>query len=238
MEQPISISEIFDKINQRGLFQSIERYPYLPYDIKIALQVVDVIGKKRNPKFKIDKENRFTYENLIRWIHGDPEMKCLSPDTKEIIPGCLNSGVYIAGNTGSGKSWALEIMAAYTLIDNVQINIGENQRCLYWKNYRTDAVCDEYTEKGTFDWFKKAPIIGFQDLGSEPTESMYMGNRVNVMRQILEYRGDQTDQVTLITSNLPFNHKVFIEKYGDRVSSRLHEMCNYFEIKGKDRRKM
>ena len=33
------------------------------------------------------------------------------------------------------------------------------------------------------------------------------------------------------------NHKVLIDRYGDRVASRLNEMCNYFEIKGKDRRK-
>ena len=65
-----------------------------------------------------------------------------------------------------------------------------------------------------------------------------MGNRINVLRQILEYRGDQTDKITLITSNLPMNHKRFIDRYEDRVSSRLNEMCNYFEIKGKDRRKL
>ncbi len=54
----------------------------------------------------------------------------------------------------------------------------------------------------------------------------------------LEYRGDRTDQLTLITSNLPMNHKRFVERYDDRVASRLNEMCNYFEIKGKDRRKL
>lgn len=238
MGQPISMSAIFDKISQRGLFQSIKRYPYLPYNMNMALQVVDAIGKKRNPKFRIDKENQFTYENMIRWVHGDPEMKCLNPDTKEIIPGRLNAGIYIAGNTGSGKSWVLEIMAAYSLIDNVQVTVGDTQRCLYWGNVRTDAICDEYTADGSFERFKKMNIVGIQDLGAEPAESMYMGNRVNVMRQILEYRGDQTDQITLITSNLPMNHKRFIELYEDRVSSRLNEMCNYFEIKGQDRRKL
>jgi DNA replication protein DnaC len=232
------MSEILDKISQRGLFQSIKRYPYLPYNINMALQVVDAIGKNRNPKFRIDDENRFTYENMIRWVHGDPEMKCLNPDTKEIIPGRLNAGIYIAGNTGSGKSWVLEIMAAYSLIDNVQVTVGDTQRCLYWGNVRTDAICDEYTADGSFERFKKMSIVGIQDLGAEPTESLYMGNRINVLRQILEYRGDRTDQLTLITSNLPMNHKRFVERYDDRVASRLNEMCNYFEITGVDRRKI
>ena len=30
---------------------------------------------------------------------------------------------------GSGKSWALEIMAAYTLVYNFQIQMGETKRC-------------------------------------------------------------------------------------------------------------
>lgn len=232
------MSAVLGRIKERGLFQSIKRYPYLPYNMNLALQVVDSIGKKRNPKFRIDKENQFTYENMIRWIHGDPEMKCLNPDTKEIIPGRLNAGIYIAGNTGSGKSWVLEIMAAYSLIDNVQVTVGDTQRCLYWGNVRTDVMCDEYTEEGTFDRFKRMSILGIQDLGAEPMESMYMGNRISVLKQILESRGDRTDQLTLITSNLPMNHQRLIDRYGDRVSSRLNEMCNYFEIKGTDRRKL
>lgn len=233
----VDIKQILEKIKERGLFHIITRYPYLPYDMNIALQVVEAIGKERNPHFVIDGENRFVYENLIRWVHGDSEMKCIHPETKTIIPGRLDAGIYIGGTTGTGKSWALEIMAAYCLIDDVQVKIGETTRRLFWNNIRTGTICDEYTETGSFDKLKRMSIIGIQDLGAEPTESLYMGNRANVMRQILEHRGDRTDLITLITSNLPMNHKVFVDKYGDRVISRLYEMCNYFEIRGKDRRK-
>jgi DNA replication protein DnaC len=238
MGQPIDMTAILDKINQRGLFQSITRYQYLPYDMNLAMQVVDAIGKKRNPKFQIDSENRFTYENMIRWIHADPDMKRLDAGTKQEIPGRLNAGIYIAGKTGSGKSWTLEIMTAYCLIDNVQIVLGETKRHLHWSNIRIDAICDEYTAGRSLERFKKMNIIGIQDLGAEPAESMHMGNRINVMRQILEHRGDHTDQLTLITSNLPVNHKRLVDRYDDRVASRLCEMCNYFEITGKDRRKI
>jgi DNA replication protein DnaC len=165
-------------------------------------------------------------------------MQCLAPDTKQIISGRLQAGIYIAGNTGTGKSWALEIMTAYAMAYDFQIRMGDTQRCLFWKNIRTDVICDEYVSDGSFERYKKMNIVSFQDLGAEPVESLYMGNRVNVMRQIIEHRGDRTDQVTLITSNLPHNHKIFIDKYGDRVASRLNEMCNYFEITGKDRRKI
>jgi hypothetical protein len=233
-----NMSAILDKIKERGLFQAITRYQYLPVGMDVSLDIINGIGASRSAKFQIDNENRFTYENLIRWVHCDTEMQCIDPETKQIIPGRLKSGIYIAGNTGSGKSWALEIMSAYAMVYNFQISIGETKRCLYWKNIRTDAICDEYVANGSFESYKQMSIIGIQDLGAEPAESLYMGNRVNVLRQILEYRGDFTDKITLITSNLPMNHKTFIDKYGDRVSSRLNEMCNYFEIKGKDRRKI
>lgn len=234
----MEISSIIGKIRERGFFQTIKRFSYVPYDLSAALEIVTAIGRERSGKFVIDEQNRFAYENMIKWVHGDETFQCIDPESRKPIEGRLHAGIYIAGNTGTGKSWLLDIMAAYSTIDNVQIVTGDTQRCLYWRNFRTDAVCDEYMEKGTFDWFKKIPIVGFQDLGSEPPESMYMGNRINVMRQILEYRGDRTDQITLITSNLPINHKAFVDRYGDRVSSRLHEMCNYFEIRGADRRKI
>jgi chromosomal replication initiation ATPase DnaA len=231
------MSAILGKIKERGLLQSITRYQYLPVDMETALGIVESIGGARNPKFQIDDENRFTYENLIRWAHCDIEMKCLDAETKRIVPGRLKSGIYIAGNTGSGKSWALEIMAAYAMVYDFRIQMEETQRSLYWKNFRTDIICDEYVTSGIVEKYKKMLILGIQDLGAEPAESLYMGNRVNVMRQILEYRGDRSDQITLITSNLPLNHKQLIDRYDDRVSSRLNEMCNYFEIKGKDRRR-
>ena len=232
------MSAILGRIQERGLFNGIARYKYLPVDMDLAIELVEGIGKARNPKFRIDDENRFTFENMIRWCHCDNEMKCLDPATKKVVPGNLKRGIYIAGNTGSGKSWALEIMAAYAMAFDFQVKFGEKTRPLYWTNYRTDAICDDYAANGSLEKYKQCPIFGIQDLGAESAESLFMGNRVNVLRQILEFRGDRTDQMTLITSNLPMNHERFIERYNDRVTSRLNEMCNYFEIVGKDRRKL
>jgi DNA replication protein DnaC len=80
-------------------------------------------------------------------------------------------------------------------------------------------------------------MLCVDDFGSEPTESAYMGNRLEVMRCIIENRGDRRDRLTHIISNLPPGSKQLKEKYGDRVQSRLFEMCNYFELRGQDRRR-
>ena len=233
------INQVLNRIGNRGLFQGITRYVYADYDMQESLAIVEAIGKSRNPAFAIDDENRFTYENMIRWCHCDTKMQAIDPVTKKVIPGGLKKGIYIAGNTGTGKSWCLEVMAAYAMAFGFVITLGETEkRMLYWENVRADDICEEYAANGTFQKFKTRKIYGIQDLGSEPAESVYMGNRIEVLRQLLEYRGDRTDQVTLFTSNLPMNHKILVDRYGDRVSSRLSAMCNYFEIRGKDRRKM
>jgi DNA replication protein DnaC len=234
----MEMKDIIGKIKERELFPTIRRFQYMPYNMSKALSTIEFIGKSRNSNFVIDDDNKFTFENLIRWVHGDSSMMCINPVSRQVMPARLNAGIYIAGNTGTGKSWILEIMSAYCLIDNVQFQSGNTKRCLHWGNVRTDAICDEYVANGTFEKYKRMSIVGIQDFGAEPAESMYMGNRVNVLRQIIEYRGDFTDKMTLITSNLPINHNSLVNRYGDRVASRLNQMCNYFELKGKDRRKL
>ncbi|MFS6556865.1 hypothetical protein VPJ68_15615, partial [Parabacteroides distasonis] len=103
-----SIGQVLNAINQRGIFARFTRFQYLHYDVAEALKIVEAIGKSRNPKFVIDDENRFTYENFIKWCHCDPTMQCLNPETRDVVPGRLKRGIYIAGNTGTGKSWCLE----------------------------------------------------------------------------------------------------------------------------------
>lgn len=231
------IDLILSHISERGMFGRLTRYQY-PCDIEEALQIVEAIGKSRSPRFIIDCENRFAYENFIRWCHCDTSMLCLDPVSGQTVPGDLRRGIYIAGNTGTGKSWCLEIMQAYCRVFGFKVLFfGDNtQSPLAWSSVRADALCDTFTETGSISSFKKRRIIGIQDFGSEPQESLYMGNRVDVLRSLIEYRGDISDGLTLITSNLKLGGEKMINRYGDRVVSRLCEMCNYFEIKGTDRR--
>lgn len=237
--QTPKIDLILNSIRQRGMFTSMTRFQYLDYDIDEALQIVEAIGKSRNQRFVIDGENRFTYENFIRWCHCDTAMRCLDPNSLQVIPGNLKRGIYIAGNTGTGKSWCLEIMQAYCRVFGFKVQFFEENdpSFLAWGNVRADAICDTFTESGNISGYKKRYILGIQDFGSEPQESLYMGNRVEVMRSLVEYRGDKTDSLTLITSNLKLGGEKLLNRYGDRVASRLTEMCNYFEIRGADRRK-
>ncbi len=237
--QNIAIGEIINSMEERGMFTTMIRFQNLHYDIDESLQLVEAIGKRRNPHFVIDDENRFTYENFIRWCHCDTNMKCLNPVTSTPVPGRLKKGIYIAGSTGTGKSWCLEIMQMYCRVYGFKIQFPYETipTILSWVGIRADAICDAYTENGTFSQYKTRQILAIQDFGQEPQESLYMGNRIDVIRQLIEYRGDKDEELTLITSNLKLGGEKLLNRYGDRVASRLHEMCNYFEIKGADRRK-
>lgn len=238
------LDKILRAIEERGTFARMTRYKYTgeTYDIENALKIVEAIGKSRDRKFVIDAENRFTYENFIKWCHCDTTMKQIHPDTGEIVPGDLYAGIYIGGTTGSGKSWCLEIMRAYASALGFKITIPvtydkDDSRTLWWRIVRADEICEKFAEEGNISELKKTPILAIQDFGQEQEESLYMGNRVDAVRQLIEYRGDLTNELTLITSNLPMASDRLVSRYGDRVASRLRQMCNNLVIKGKDRRK-
>ncbi len=127
------VADIIKFMQSRNAFPTITRMQYMPVDMEFALSMVETIGKTRNDKFRIDNENRFVYENIIRWIHGDPDFKCLSPDNPNtIVPGVLNRGIYIAGNTGTGKSWCLEILSMYVQCLNIGCMIAGQKHALAW----------------------------------------------------------------------------------------------------------
>lgn len=236
-----SVNQVLNAVREHGFFSGFARCQYLNYNINEALAIVEGIGKSRNPQFVIDDANRFTYTHFIKWLHCDPSMQCLDPTTGTVIPGRLKRGIYIAGNTGSGKSWCLEIMLAYCTVFGFKVSWQDDDynklSPLGWRIVRADAICDYYAEYGNIKTYKNLPILGIQDLGQEPQETLYMGNRLDVVRQLIEHRGDHSNGMTLITSNLKMSGELLKNRYGDRVASRLNEMCNYFEIKGKDRRK-
>lgn len=238
-----SIEQVLNAIRQRDMFSGFQRYQYIKpgwYDLDNAMKIVEAIGKSRNPAFVIDDENRFAFENFIKWAHCDTSMKCLDPVSGQVIPGRLKRGIYIAGNTGTGKTWCMEIMQAYIQAIGIKVlwHNDNDPRPLYWRTIRADGLCDVWAESGNIQQYKTVPMLAIQDLGNEPPETLYMGNRLDVVRYVIEYRGDMHAEMTFITSNLRMGGEILKERYGDRVSSRLQEMCNYLVIKGKDRRKL
>lgn len=236
-----ALARALKEIAEREIFSKLTRFKYEAVTAGEALRIVEAIGRKRSPDFVLDEENTFTYLNFTRWALGDTRMQALDPKTGKVIPGNPKKGIYIAGNTGTGKSWCVEVMRELCRVLGIWIRFSgdSSPRQLSWTNIRANDITAQFTATGDVKEFERAYILTIQDLGMEQQEAFYMGNRCDVLRGLLEYRGDKcANCLTIITSNLKMGGELLTDRYGNRVTSRLREMCNYFEIKGQDRRKL
>lgn len=218
--------------NRSGVGIDRVQNTYHPDDLRAFMRA---IGDEILPgRFKIDSDNSYVYENVRKWVDGQIGFECLDPTTTILTKGSIYKGIYIAGPTGTGKTLLLNVMCRYAKGLYLKIRLDGREGNLAWETYRSDEICMDVVKTGDIDRYVRIPVLCINDVGSEPRESLYMGNRVEVMRTILERRGDNHDRcLTLITSNFRMDGL----PYGSRVESRLYEMCNYFELKGNDRRK-
>ena len=201
-----------------------------------AMKAIETIGKAYVADFEIDDDNRFVYENLVKWVHGDESMMAIDLESKGMTSGKLKSGILLAGTIGSGKTLCMEIIKAYASIVGAKIQIYPNEfKNLSWINWHATQICDRYSSIGNIEGLNDVDILYIEDLGCESSSVSYMGNKTDVIARLLEYRGDFNNRMTLITTNIPLNSSVMEERYGRRVVSRLKKL-NYFELKGKDRR--
>lgn len=241
MAKEQKIGSILERIRriygEDGPFPGVRREKEREWSLSQAMSDIEEIGRMRSPAFVIDAYNRDAYENALKWLHSNDSMSCTDIDSGDRIKGNLNAGLFVCGNTGSGKSWLLDIISVYARAAGFRIKSGHDVVPLAWNNVRTDSVCDQYADGKPLSRFKLAPIAGFQDLGTEPAETLYMGTRTEVMRAILEARADDGSLITLISSNLRPGSDRFIKRYGDRIDSRIRSMCNYIELTGPDRRR-
>jgi DNA replication protein DnaC len=147
----------------------------------------------------------------------------------------LNKGLMISGPIGCGKTTLLELMKL----------IAVPEKKYFFSTAR--EVSFEFIQDGyevIQRYSKGIPgqqtrrNIAFDDLGTERNLKRY-GNECNVMAEILLSRYDlliQNGFVTHITTNLSATE--LEEFYGNRVRSRLRNMCNLiaFDKEAVDRR--
>ena len=210
------------------------------YELPDAGQVFKAIGEQLcGGKFEVNENNAFVYNNCLNWLLG-AKFKCLNPNNPdEQIDGNINKGLYIAGPCGTGKSVLLRILAALSNYMNIEYEADRRKIKLVWAENRADDICNNVTTSGfeSVARLRNLDVLNINDFGSGQAEQVYMGNRVNAIRLIIESRGDSYGKFTLITSNFPMNNEIIKQQYGNRVASRLVEMCNYFELTGEDWRK-
>lgn len=227
---------IYEMIESRIIVEpkmSRTKFPQDKWDIDTMMETVRNIGRRLNPGFVLDESNTDVYRNLIYWLVADESMTSINPGNGSRIAGRLDKGIYLAGNTGSGKTLAMTIIRKlyplFPFVDAEGVKVK-------WLEKRADEITEIYARSGEIQQFKQSPLLCIQDLGCEPNEASFMGNKLNVLQNIIEYRGDQPNKVTVVTSNIPLGHSDIASRYGERAQSRMVEMMNYLILTGKDRR--
>lgn len=230
----IELNQILSKISLADPGNKKRSFAPEDWSMDTMLKAVKTIGLSYDSRFVLDKDNTSVYMNLIYWMMNDSRMEAIDPLTGKKIQGRLNKGIYLAGNTGSGKTVAMHILRKLYALNCYK---SFEDKPLVWNERRADEITDYFSSNGQMDDFKRVPLLSIQDLGCEPQETVYMGNRVRVLQNLIEYRGDRRDFVTMVTSNIPMGHDDLRNRYGERATSRMMEMMNYLTLTGQDRRK-
>jgi len=212
--------------------------------------------KKQNMENKI--KSNYNYPEIINWLQAKGtelygnHFKILETDYPIVFkliayslkdePTCfqyginLNKGILLTGPIGCGKTTLMTLMKHLAPADNKFIV----KPC---RDISFEFIQDGYQIIHKYSigkLYQSEPrTYCFDDLGTE-NNLKYFGNECNVMAEILLNRYDlfiSKKLKTHITTNLSANE---IEKqYGNRVRSRLRELCNLiaFDNVTNDKRK-
>jgi DNA replication protein DnaC len=148
----------------------------------------------------------------------------------------LNKGILLSGPVGCGKTSLMNLMK-YLTATEYKFYVKPCRDISFEFIQDGYQIIHKYSKGKLYE--AEAKTICFDDLGLE-NNLKYFGNECNVMAEIILSRYDlyiSKKLQTHITSNLSATE---IEKnYGNRVRSRLRELCNLiaFENSITDKRK-
>lgn len=140
-------------------------------------------------------------------------------------------GILLSGCTGCGKTTLFRIFDFATLWacdQNGRPLSEDNARLFGWRSCRQIAM--EYADRdrgGAASLMRHFTGVScFDDFGAENVASHY-GNKADVMGEIIQSRYERRS-TTYITTNLTFAQ--IQQTYGERVASRLAEMCSWLDM--------
>lgn len=140
-------------------------------------------------------------------------------------------GILLRGSVGCGKTTLFRVFNFGTIYpcDTPQRQLTEDNAILFG-SVSCNRIAREYADKvtGGVQVLKRyfAGNMFFDDLGTESV-AKYYGNEMDVMGEIIQERYDRKG-LTFITTNL--DYKGIQQTYGERVASRLAEMCSWLDM--------
>lgn len=187
--------------------------------------------------FKVDDANRPVYKLLCFYFACDKRFYDLAAELKIKNPD-LKKGIFLSGNVGVGKTLLMRICSA-NMRQSFRVKNAKAIANEYEAN-GMDAV-EKYNHAnsaaGSFDNFYHSQVgLCLDDLGTEDIKT-YMGNRKNVVGDIIEARYSNFCVGHLLHATTNLTPAELDSYYGPRVTSRLRQIVNLVELPGEDRRK-
>lgn len=134
----------------------------------------------------------------------------------------FSKGFLISGPTGVGKTYILHALAnhfRYSVTFENWVDLLLEYKDTMDKGYQRDAIYQLFSNN----------ILVIDDVGAEKVTEWAIERLYMIINKAYE-RG----HIVLLATNL--TPKQFRETYGDRIFSRLNEMCTLLELDGDDRR--
>jgi DNA replication protein DnaC len=200
-------------------------YDYSKVVVWLEKKGIEVYGNH----FKILETDHPIIFKLIAYFMKD-EATCLKYNIN------LNKGILLTGPVGCGKTSLMNLMK-YLAQPNQKFFVKPTREISFEFIQDGYEVIHRYSKGKLYQ--SEPKTICFDDLGTE-NNLKYYGNECNVMAEILLSRYDlfttkklQTHITTNLSATEIENH------YGNRVRSRLRELCNLiaYDKNTKDKRK-
>lgn len=195
----------------------------------VHAKLVFQIAKALEPNYIIDDNNKEIFKQLLLYFTGNDDFN-----------GSLKKGIMLVGDTGTGKSLIFRIFKQYTM-HVLRKNSFQLHTCIdIIDNVNVSGISYldifSHNKQGN----KPYPITCYiDDIASKNEKVKHYGTDINVIEQLLSLRYnvfEKYNKLTHVTTNL--FPKQLKNVYDDRITSRMSEMFNVIELKGKDYRKI
>lgn len=207
----------------------------------------------RGPLYPIRQEEfeRLLLEELFYYVQAD-RRRTFNPDecTRHVLasvsrwgtsPDC-KPGLLLSGPAGTGKTSAVKALQAVARrLKSQDGRIIIPDLCSA-DDIAAWAISDNREQQARFSrcvgkdpdiWGTPYRVLGIDDLGTEPVFVRKFGNEVAPIVEVLTRRCAGL-MPTIITTNL--GPGGITERYGERIRSRVFELCEVVEFDGPDHR--
>ena len=182
-------------------------------------------SKCRNKEYTINAENSPVIEMLLLYFCNDPEFEKLPLGKNLKTTPSLKKGIYIGGNSGSGKSLLLEIFSSLRIPGN-EFSIVHSDVLKNEYKITGEFALNKYYRRFKDEAMKKPNVLCFDELGYERKFKDY-GQQMPFMLDVIMNRNRgwvDLEVKTHFTSNCHINE--IEDMYDYRTAARITEMCN------------